>query len=284
MTMPSDRFFESQGLRLHYCDWGNAGAPALVLLHGGRDNCRSLDVLASALASDFHVLAPDLRGHGDSDWARGSSYSLADYVYDLARLLAHAGLDAIALAGHSMGGMVALTYAGTFPERVTRLAVLDGVVTLPGRTLPPIHERIASWIAELDAIAARPPRRFATLGEAAARLSAHNRRLTAEKALALAAHAARRNEDGSYSWKFDEHQQVRAPYRLSGEDYAALWSRIACPTLLMRAEQSPLPDPQAALPYFRDARLARIADAGHWLHYDQPDEVLAQLQLFLRPQ
>jgi pimeloyl-ACP methyl ester carboxylesterase len=284
MTTPSDHFFESQGLRLHYCDWGNAGAPPLVLLHGGRDHCRSLDVLASALARDFRVIAPDLRGHGDSDWARGSSYSLADHVYDLARLVAHAGLDAIALTGHSMGGMVALTYAGTFPQRVTRLAVLDGIVTLPGRPSPPIHQRIAGWISQLDAIAARPPRRFASLGEAAARLSAHNRRLTAEQALALAAHAVRQSADGSYSWKFDEHQQARAPYRLSPEDYTALWSRIACPTLLMCADETMLPDPKPALPYFRDVRLVRIADAGHWLHYDQPDEVLAQLRLFLRTQ
>jgi pimeloyl-ACP methyl ester carboxylesterase len=279
---PSACFFDSHGLRLHYTDWGNHAAPVLILVHGGRDHSRSWDPLARALMTHFHVIAPDLRGHGDSDWAKGSSYSLADYVYDVARLVGQARLAEFAMIGHSMGGMVALTYAGTFPERVTRLAVLDGVVTLPGRAAQPIHEQIASWIAELDGISARAPRHFGSISEAAERLSAHNRRLTPEQALVLAGHGVKQNSNGSYSWKFDEYQQARAPYRLSPEDHAQLWSRIACATLLLRGDHSMLPDPEAALVHFRQARLVRVAGAGHWLHHDRPEEVLAELRTFLR--
>jgi len=117
---PVDRFYESQGLRLHYADWGNDAAPPLILIHGGRDHCRSWDEVARALQPHFHVMAPDLRGHGDSDWAIGSSYSLSDYVYDLTRLVRSAAVDKAAIVGHSMGGMIGLMYAGTYSEKVGR--------------------------------------------------------------------------------------------------------------------------------------------------------------------
>ena len=102
---PKDRFYEAQGLRLHYADWGSEAAPPLLLIHGGRDRCRSWDAVARALQPHFHVMAPDLRGHGDSDWAKGSSYSLSDYVYDLTCLVRSASVHQIAIVGHSMGGM-----------------------------------------------------------------------------------------------------------------------------------------------------------------------------------
>ena len=277
---PVSGHFISQGLRLHYVEWGGKGVSPLVLVHGGRDHCRSWDPLARALSSDFRVIVPDLRGHGDSEWAKGSSYSLADYVYDLARLVSHLRLDRFALAGHSMGGMISLVYAGTFPERLTHLAVLDGVTVLPGRAPKPIHEQIASWVAELDAIAARTPRRLAGIADAAARLAAYNPRLSLEQARELATHGVRENADGTCSWKFDDYQQARAPYRLSPEQHVELWSRIACPMLLLRGDATTLPDPQAALAHFRDARRVDIAEAGHWLHHDRPKEVLAQLQEF----
>ena len=81
----------SQGLRLHYVDWGNEAAPPLILVHGGLDHCRNWDAIARELQPHFHVVAPDLRGHGDSEWAKGSSYSLVDHVYDLTRLIRFAG-------------------------------------------------------------------------------------------------------------------------------------------------------------------------------------------------
>lgn len=78
MLAPQSRTYESHSLRLHYADWGNESAPPLILVHGGRDHCRSWDVIARSLQPHFHVLAPDLRGHGDSDWTRGGSYALTE--------------------------------------------------------------------------------------------------------------------------------------------------------------------------------------------------------------
>ena len=282
-TDPKDRFYESQGLRLHYADWGNGAAPPLILIHGGRDHCRSWDAMARALQPHFHVIASDLRGHGDSDWAKGSSYSLSDYVYDLTCLVRSASVHRTAIVGHSMGGMIALMYAGAYPDQVSHLAVLDGVTVLPGLPRTPIHERFTKWVTQLDKIAERKNRYFRSIAEAAERILAHNKRLTPEQALHLASHGVKRNADGSYSWKFDEYQRARAPYLLSSNDHIALWSCITCPTLLLRGRESFLPDPETAgvLAYFRRARLVTIVGAGHWLQHDKLDEVLGVLRPFL---
>src|SRR4051794_21409780 len=191
------RFYESHGLRLHYADWGNDGAPPLILVHGGRDHCRSWDVIARSLQPHFHVVAPDLRGHGDSDWSKGGSYALTEYVYDLSHLVRRVAAP-VTLVGHSMGGMVALIYAGTFPEQVSALVVLDGVTVLPNAKTAPAHERIAKYAGQLDKLDGRELRRYHTIEEAAAQMMVHNKRLSAELAQHLAAYAVRRNADGTY--------------------------------------------------------------------------------------
>jgi pimeloyl-ACP methyl ester carboxylesterase len=252
---PTSRFYQSQGLRLHYADWGNSAAAPVILVHGGRDHCRSWDALARALQPHFHIIAPDLRGHGDSEWAKGSSYSISDYVYDLMRLIQSAGLRTPSIIGHSMGGMISLMFAGVFPDDVSRLAILDGVTVRPSPPRAPIHELIAAWVAQLDNISQHKRRAFRTIAEAADRISAHNKRLTPEQALHLAKHGVRQNADGSYSWKYDEYQKALAPYRLALDDYAALFARITCPTLLLHGSESFLKDPQMTgmLAQFRTA-------------------------------
>jgi pimeloyl-ACP methyl ester carboxylesterase len=282
-SAPQARFYQSQGLRLHYTDWGNEKAPPLILIHGGLDHSRSWDALARSLRTRFHVIAPDLRGHGDSDWASGSSYSLADHVYDLTCMMTSLGLEQAAIVGHSMGGMVSLVYAGAFPEKVSRLAVLDGVTNFPGRKIKPVETRIAEWVGVLDKTVLRKIHRYAAVADAAERMRARNARLTPEQAMHLATHALKQDADGAYIWKFDPYLRAPAPYRLSLEDHIALWSRIACPTLLVAGSESFLPDPEKAgvLGYFRQAELVRIEGAGHWLQHDKAAEVIDMLKTFL---
>ena len=227
-------------------------------------------------------MAPDLRGHGDSEWAKGSSYGLSDNVYDLTRLMRFAELQNAAIVSHSMGGMVALAYAGTYPDRVSRLVVLDGAF-LSGSQSAPIDEQMSRWIDQLDRISEYEPSAFKTIEEAAQRLSARNKRLTSAQALHLARHGIRQNADGLYRWKFDHYQRARAPYRLSPDDYIALWSRITCPTLLMWGERKLPSRPRGRGPAhpFQGGRTEKIAGAGHWLHHDRLDVILASLRRFL---
>lgn len=283
MTKPESHFYQSQGLRLHYADWGNADAPLLLLIHGGRDHSRSWDAMARALQPHFHVVAPDLRGHGDSDWARGGSYSLTEYVYDLSRLVRSLAAERVTVIGHSMGGMVGLIYAGTFADQMSALVVLDGVVVMPGTKTAPANERITKWVGQLDKLEGRAPRRYRTIDEAAAQMRVRNTRLPEKLANHLASHGVKRNEDGTYVWKFDPYQRAMGPHRLSADDHVSLWSRITCPTLLLQAEESFLDSSKARnlASYFPNACAKLIAGAGHWLQHDKPDEVLGEIRRFL---
>ena len=122
---PSSSFFYSQRLRLHYVDWGNPEKPLLLLIHGGRDHARNWDWVARALRNDWHIVAPDLRGHGDSSWAIGGMYSMPEFVLDISSLLEAIGEFPVTIIGHSLGGAIALQYTGVFPERVRRLVAMQ---------------------------------------------------------------------------------------------------------------------------------------------------------------
>jgi pimeloyl-ACP methyl ester carboxylesterase len=178
---------------------------------------------------------------------------------------------------------VSLTYAGVFPEKVSRLVVLDGVTNFPARRVKPADVRIGEWTSDLDNLAQRKILRYASVADGAERILHRNRHLTHEQAMHLATHGLKQNSDGTYSWKFDPYLRARAPYRLSLEDHIGLWSRIACSTLLVSGSESFLPDPATAavMKYFENAELARIEGAGHWLQHDKPDEVLDLLRKFL---
>jgi len=121
---PQSRFYDSRGLRLNYLDWGNAGAPLLILLHGGLEHARVWDQLARQLSADWQVVVPDLRGHGDSDWSAGGAYAIPDFVPDIAALVAELGNRPVTLVAHSLGGNIAIHYTALFPENVTRLCVI----------------------------------------------------------------------------------------------------------------------------------------------------------------
>jgi pimeloyl-ACP methyl ester carboxylesterase len=284
---PTSHFFVSQRLRLHYVDWGNPGLPTLVLVHGNRDHARNWDWVARALRHSWHVVAPDLRGHGDSAWVQGGPYAIADNVLDLANLIDALGPGPITLLGHSLGGSVAVMYAGTFPERVTKLVSIEGLGPPPAmiarmRARAP-EERMHDWIRQMRDLAGRQPRRYPSLEAAAKRMREENSFLSEEQALHLTAHGVNRNEDGSFSWKFDNYTRTFAPYRFDVEDMRSLWKRIACPVLLVRGADSWAGDPveDGRMTVFQDARSITVPKAGHWVHHDQLEPFLAALREFL---
>ena len=274
---PTSHSFYSQRLRLHYLDWGNASAPNMLLVHGVQDHCHTWDWYARAFFDDYHIIAPDMRGHGDSEWARGSSYHQIDYVYDLAQLIRQAQLTPTVLVAHSMGGTLAALYAGVYPETVTALVIIEGVGMWPGRFLgAPAHERVGQWIDNNRHLAGRQPRRYPALEEAYGRMHRANAHLTQAQARHLTIHGSHQNEDGSYSWKYDNYTHAYAAYGIPEEEVVALWERITCPVLIINASDG-FPHrigQNGTVRHFDDVRLVDIPGSGHWAHHDQLDEVV----------
>jgi pimeloyl-ACP methyl ester carboxylesterase len=286
-TGPTSGTFFSQRLRLHYVDWGNPSAPPMIMIHGGRDHCRNWDFAAEHLRDRFHIVAPDLRGHGDSQWSVNGGYSMAAHIYDLAQLIERQKCAPVTIVAHSLGGMIALRYAGLYPDKVARVVSIEGLGSSPKQQAEkaaiPYAERLANWVGEQRQLAARQPRRYASLDEAVARMQAENKHLTPAQALHLTRFGVNQNEDGSYSWKFDNYLRSWPPSDMTQAEVEHLWGRITCPTLLVYGGESTAsnPDADGRARHFKTARVVTIPGASHWVHHDQFDAFMRELDAFL---
>ena len=294
---PTSHVYFSQRLRLHYVDWGNEEAPPMLLVHGGRDHCRNWDWVARDLSRDYHVIAPDLRGHGDSQWMIGGSYGTADYVYDIAQLLHQKQMTPATIISHSLGASVSLAYTGLYPDTVKALVAIEGMglpsLTTKSPTSPTSAKSgdsaatgrlLDDWVRNTRRIAGRLPRRYPTLEDAFQRMQTENPHLSEAQARHLTIHGSNQNEDGTYSWKFDNYVRTTAPVGLTAEQIHHLYERITCPTLLVYGSESWVPNPanDGRARYLSKMRLAVIEDAGHWVHHDQLTEFLSIVREFLR--
>ena len=284
---PTSHIYFSQRLRLHYVDWGNEDAPTLMMVHGGRDHCRNWDWVADELRHDYHIIAPDLRGHGDSQWMLGGSYTIIDYVYDISQLLHQTRATPSAIMGHSLGGSISLLYSGIYPENVTKLISIEGMGPPPGmfdmygKTGP--HARLEAWVGNLRQLSGRMPKRYPSLEDAFQRMQTENPHLSEDQARHLTIHGSNQNEDGSYSWKFDNYVRAFAPIGLSPEETWKIYARIDCPTLLIHGAESWASNPQddGRSKAFNDSSVAGIEGAGHWVHHDQLGRFLDVTREFL---
>ncbi|MEA3262053.1 MAG: alpha/beta hydrolase [Pseudomonadota bacterium] len=285
---PTSNSFISQRLRLHYVDWGNPGAPPLILQHGGRDHCRSWDWVAEELAKDWHVIAPDLRGHGDSAWAPDGNYEMNAFVYDFAQLVHTLGHDQVTIIAHSLGGNVASRFTGLYPEKVRRFVNIEGLGPSPKtraeREAAGYANRFREWIDKRRAAAGRIPRRYPSIEAAYARMKEENSFLTDEQARHLTIHGASRNEDGTWSWKFDPYLNVWPFEDVPEFRTEELWAAITCPMLLLYGANSWASNPEkdGRLEVFNnDPKVIEFENAGHWLHHDQFDRFMAEVRAFL---
>ena len=289
MTLPgpTSHSYISQRLRLNYVDWGNPEAPPLILQHGGRDHCRSWDWVAQELRHDWHIIAPDLRGHGDSAWSPDGDYTAFAYLYDFAQLVEVLGYDQVTIVAHSLGGNIATRYTGLYPDRVRKLVNIEGLGPSPLVTARqpqvPYAEKLREWIAKRRKAAGRQPRRYPTIEAAYARMKEENSFLTDAQARHLTNHGVSRNEDGSWSWKFDNYLNVWPLAAIPQADNEALWEAITCPLLLLYGTESfaVSPGKDGRLKHFPTARLIEYDKAGHWLHHDQFDRFIGDLKAFL---
>jgi pimeloyl-ACP methyl ester carboxylesterase len=279
--------FMAQRLRLHTLEWGDPAAPPVILVHGGRDHARAWDDVARALAPTHRVIVPDLRGHGDSQWADAGGYTMPCFVYDLVALLRHLKLAEVSLVGHSLGGNIALRTAGLYPELVRRVVSIEGLGPSPALAQEmagkPVEVRLRGWIDEQQRLDARAPRFYPTIEAALARMMAQNPHLSAAQAAHLTQHGVRQNADGLYAWKYDPYLRSWPPIDLSRDEIRTLWGRITCPVLLVYGSASwasnPGTDGRAAA--FRNATVESVEGAGHWVHHDRLETFLGLLRAAL---
>jgi pimeloyl-ACP methyl ester carboxylesterase len=287
----SERFFRSGTLRIHFRDWGDPALPPLVIVHGLRDHSHSFDDLARGLVDRFHVLALDLRGHGDSETT--PYYHFGHFVLDLHNLIRALRLSRPVIIGHSMGGEIVGTYGGCFPDVPAALVVIEGLGPPP----PDMEEEVRWTIDGFRRIdqALAGQRGLDDLEAAYRRLHERNPRLSEAKARELALLGTRAREDGKLEWKFDSMLTTMAltgPFNL---DYAmAFWRRITAPTLIVHGAESgefwrsspaarylDADDLERRLACFRDASFVEIPGAGHMVHFDRPRELLTSIRSFL---
>ena len=284
---PVSRFFTSQRLQLHYVEWGDADAPPLLLIHGGRDHCRNWDRVAERLSRDWRIIAPDLRGHGDSQWSNSGLYTYDAWLWDLRALTEHLQLDHATLVGHSLGGYIALRYAAAFPERTRKLVCIEGLGPAP-QEVERNHRRNAAERMREQALyrlklPERPSHRYDTLEQAISHFHSRNPNLGAAQAEHLARHGSRRLQDGRYGWKFDDFARKPAQRWSSEAELVELIEAVRCPVLLPWGEDSffSLADNQPRIDHFSDARVVRYANAGHWPHHDRFEDFVVEVARFV---
>ena len=278
-----------RGVPYHVLEWGNPGAPPLVLLHGSRDAAASFQFVVDALRGDWHVIAPDWRGHGHSGWTPGS-YWQAEFVADLDALLDWLTPGrAVPLIGHSMGGNVASLYAGARPARVEWLVMLDALGDLLNRTPVKVDEILQLVLAARHGGAQE--RSYPDPSHLAERLMRANHRLGPAKAAFLASAHARPTAAGGFGWPYDPSFKRTMPTMHGVEDWGTVWHSITAPVLQLASSDkrahAPSGDPAEAArrrAFFRDLRLDVVAGTGHNLHHDAPEAVAQAIEDFASAQ
>ena len=258
------------GLRFHYTDWGGDGPP-LVMLHGLSGHARTWDYTAAPLSGRYRVLAPDQRGHGDTDWA--PKYGFAPMAQDLLGFLDALDLREVTLMGLSMGGIVSFVFAAAHPERVRRLVVMDigPEIAAAGAT------NVASVLAAKDT--------FSSEDEAFAQARASNPRPTDDRLRHRVSQNLRMLRDGTLTFKYDKAlRDPRNLFDLTVEQRWEAWRGVSCPVLLVRGDDSDVLAAETAqrmLAENPNATMASVPDCGHSITLDNPDGMLAVVSPWL---
>jgi pimeloyl-ACP methyl ester carboxylesterase len=268
LLRPIERDLVVNGLRLRCLDWGGAGRPPLLLLHGFTGHAHAWDTLSLALQPHFHVYALDQRGHGDSDPADAYNPVLA--YDDLDGVLRQLGLGSLVLIGLSMGGRNGMYFAAKRPDVVDKLVVVDIGPEISARASAP-----SSGPAEPDT--------WNSIEQAARHLYRANPYPGIHYYRWVVSHSLKQREDGALVWKW--HPSIKTRRSTGDVDWWALLTRITAPTLVLRGAESTVLDHDVAermVKALPRGTLVEIPDAVHTLHEDNPEAVLAALRTFLK--
>ena len=286
MKTSRSEFHEIRGLRHHVRLWGEADRPKLFLLHGWMDVSASFQFLVDAFKQDWCVIAPDWRGFGLSGWSR-EGYWFQDYYADLDALLdIYTPGSPANIVGHSMGGNVACTYSGMRPQRVRKLASLEGFGAARNKPdmAPARYER---WLNQLKKQPAFKP--YASFEAVAERLRKNNPRLTEDKARFLAPHWAQQSAGGDIVLRFDPRHKIVNPVMNQVDQLIACWKRITCPVLWVLTNEVDMRNWRKDTPAelrerkqaFQNLSEILLEDSGHMMHHDQPEKLAAIIEAFL---
>jgi pimeloyl-ACP methyl ester carboxylesterase len=280
VVLPESREFHLGRMRFHYLDWGNKHLPTIVLLHGGALNAHTWDLCCLALRDDYHCVALDQRGHGDTDWAPadgsgGADYSIGASLADTKGFVDHLGLDKFILVGMSLGAINSLAFAIAHPERLSHLVIIDAGPEMrrPGSS------RIRDFVSAVQETVT-----IEAIIEKALKFNPRRDPAILRRSLM---HALRQQPDGTWKWKYDSRRFQRLDMEAHRAERARLadgLQRISCPTLVVRGGESDVFHPEdaesltARLPHGRQVTIPR---AGHTVQGDNPKDLVAELRRFL---
>jgi pimeloyl-ACP methyl ester carboxylesterase len=275
IVLPESRDVKLGAMRFHYLDWGNSHLPTIVFLHGGALNAHTWDLVCLALRDDFHCVALDQRGHGDSDWSEDADYSMGAQLGDTKGFVDALELDKFILVGMSLGAINSLCFAVNHPERLSNLVIIDA----GPKMRPPGSSRIRDFVngvAETVTIEA--------IIEKALEFNPRRDPNILRRSLM---HALRQQPDGTWRWKYDRRRFTVLDQERHRNERAALadgLDRIKCPTLIVRGAESDVfaeadgIELAASLP---DGRFVTVPRAGHTVQGDNPKDLVAELRGFL---
>ena len=295
------RFVEARGLRHHVLEWGTEASvaqdrPPIVMLHGWMDVAASFQFVVDALSVERHVLALDWRGFGVTDTPQADTYFFAEYLGDLEMVLdaifgaARAPID---LLGHSMGGNVAMLYAGVRPDRVRRLVNLEGF-GMPRSKPAQAPKRLAAWLDALKVPERLRP--YDSLEAVAARLRKTNPLLRADRAAWLAGNWSTRvsgTAGAADTWHLlaDPNHKRASPVMANVDEWLECWKRITAPVLWVEGDRTDVSiwwgdrytkaEFHERLNLVADIERHIVSPAGHMLHHDRPEDIARLLEAFL---
>lgn len=288
-------FVPIRNLQYHVRVWGEPAPDKtpLVIVHGWMDVAASYQFVVDALSHDHYVIAPDWRGYGQTPSGGVDNFWFPDYLADLDFLLDHyAPNSQVNLVGHSMGGNVAMLYAGVRPQRIRRLVNLEGF-GMPATTPDEAPGRYAHWMDDLKKLhrGEMALKAYDTVDGVARRLMKTNPRLGADKANWLAQHWARQDAQGKWAILGDPAHKVSHAQLYRLEEVQAIYARISMPVLMVEASSDSmgqwwkgkftLAEHHERLQVVPQLEIARVEDAGHMLHHDQPQQLAELIERFL---
>lgn len=279
-STPRETTFQVDYGKVYALEWGPPDGKPVLALHGWLDNASSFSTLAPLLP-ECRIVALDLPGHGLSDHRpKGTVYHLVDGVADTIQILDQLGWQKPTWLGHSMGGAIAVLAAGAAPERFENLALLeslgpivDGAATAPDRLTAHLKDRRELGSKRLPVYpdletAARTRKMAGDISMAGARLLSER---------------GTRKVDGGLTWRSDPRLRLNSPVRMTEEQVQAYIARIACPTLVVAAENGLVP--LRSILHARFAKLKQgtleMVAGGHHVHMDEPNRVIPSVRKFL---